>query len=77
MANRPRYGGYIVHLSVVMVALGVLGGSFFSTQRDVVLAPGESFAIADYELKYIGTVAEVRARTALGASPPTSKIWAS
>ncbi|MFQ6028264.1 MAG: heme lyase CcmF/NrfE family subunit [Dehalococcoidia bacterium] len=57
-ANRPRYGGYIVHLSVVMVALGVLGGSFFETQRDVVLAPGESFNIANYQLKYLGTTEE-------------------
>ena len=61
LANRPRYGGYIVHLSVVMVALGVLGGSFFSTQRDVVLAPGESFTVAEYELKYIGTTRQPRA----------------
>ena len=54
-ANRPRYGGYIVHLSVVMVALGVLGGSFFEIQRDVILEPGESFAIRDYELRYVGS----------------------
>jgi cytochrome c-type biogenesis protein CcmF len=57
-ANRPRYGGYIVHLSVVMVALGVLGGSFFETQRDVVLSPGETFDIANYQIRYIGTATE-------------------
>jgi cytochrome c-type biogenesis protein CcmF len=57
-ANRPRYGGYIVHLAVIMVALGVLGGTFFETQRDVVLAPGESFAIANYEIKYLNTTEE-------------------
>ena len=55
-ANRPRYGGYIVHLAVVMVALGVVGTSFFSEQRDVVLAPGESVVVNDYELRYIGTI---------------------
>ena len=54
-ANRPRYGGYIVHLSVVMVALGVLGGSLFEVQRDVVLAPGESYEIANYRLRYLST----------------------
>ena len=54
-ANRPRYGGYIVHLAVVMVALGIVGSTFFGTQRDVVLAPGESFSIGDYELRYRGT----------------------
>ena len=54
-ANRPRYGGYIVHLSVVMVALGVVGTSFFNTQRDLVLAPGEDAVIAGYEIRYVGT----------------------
>ncbi|MDP6549109.1 MAG: cytochrome c-type biogenesis CcmF C-terminal domain-containing protein [Dehalococcoidia bacterium] len=57
-ANRPRYGGYIVHLSVVMVALGIVGTTFFNTQRDAVLALGESLTIADYELRYLGTVEE-------------------
>ena len=54
-ANRPRYGGYIVHLAVVMVALGVLGSSFFNTQRDIVLAEGESTELGDYVMEYIGT----------------------
>ena len=56
MANRPRYGGYIVHLSIVMVTLGIVGTSFFSTQRDVVLSPGESTVVGDYELVFLGTV---------------------
>ena len=55
-ANRPRYGGYIVHLSVVMVTLGIVGTSFFGVQRDVVLSIGESTTINDYELVYLGTV---------------------
>jgi cytochrome c-type biogenesis protein CcmF len=56
-ANRPRYGGYIVHLAVVMVALGVLGSSFFDLQLDVVLAEGESVELGDYRMEYIGTTA--------------------
>ncbi len=57
-ANRPRYGGYIVHLSVVMLALGIVGTTFFNTQRDAVLAPGDSLTIAEYELRYLGTQEE-------------------
>ena len=56
-ANRPRYGGYVVHLAVVMVALGVIGTSFFNTQRDVVLAPGETVDIENYEIRFMGTTA--------------------
>ena len=54
-ANRPRYGGYIVHLSVLMVALGIVGTSFFNTQKDVVLSPGETTTIENYEIRYLGT----------------------
>jgi cytochrome c-type biogenesis protein CcmF len=54
-ANRPRYGGYIVHLSVLMVALGIVGTSFFSSQKDVVLSPGETASVENYEIKYLGT----------------------
>ena len=54
-ANRPRYGGYVVHLSVVMVALGVIGTSFFNTQRDVILAPGTRVVVDDFEVRYVGT----------------------
>ena len=60
-ANRPRYGGYVVHLAVVMVALGVIGTTFFNTQKDVVLAPGESVVVEDYEVRYLGTAAEPKA----------------
>ena len=54
-ANRPRYGGYIVHLSVLMVALGIVGTSFFNTQKDVVLSPGEAVTVENYEIRYLGT----------------------
>jgi len=57
VANRPRYGGYIVHLAVVMVALGVVGQSFYGVQRDVALMPGESVTVQDYTLEYVDTTA--------------------
>jgi cytochrome c-type biogenesis protein CcmF len=59
-ANRPRYGGYIVHLAVVMVALGVVGTGFFNEQKDAVLAPGESVTVRDYEVRYLGTTEEFK-----------------
>ena len=54
-ANRPRYGGYVVHLAVVLLALGVVGSSFYDVQSDVILAPGESAMVDDYEIEYVGT----------------------
>ena len=36
LGNRPRYGGYLVHLSIVMMSVGVIGSSFYDLQRDFV-----------------------------------------
>ena len=38
-----------------MVALGVIGTSFFNTQIDLILAPGDTAQIQGYEIRYIGT----------------------
>jgi cytochrome c-type biogenesis protein CcmF len=45
-----RYGGYIVHLGVVVIAIGIIGSTFFQTERQVVLRPGESVRVAEYTL---------------------------
>ena len=55
-ANRPRYGGYIVHLAVVLLALGVVGSSFYGAQEDLILAPGQKAQVEDYELEYVSTI---------------------
>ena len=59
--NRPRYGGYVVHLAVVLLALGVAGSSFYGIQRDVALSPGETTEVGEYSIKYIGSSAVDRA----------------
>ena len=52
-ANRPRYGGYVVHLAVVLMALAIVGTYFFETQRDVRLAPGQTAEVSGYSITYI------------------------
>ena len=49
--NRRRYGGYIVHLGVVLMVIGLAGGAF-KTERQAHLAEGESLSVGDYELTY-------------------------
>jgi cytochrome c-type biogenesis protein CcmF len=51
-ANRRRYGGYIVHVAVVLFAIGVAGSSGYQTIGERRLAQGESFQVRDYTLKY-------------------------
>jgi cytochrome c-type biogenesis protein CcmF len=47
-----RYGGYIVHLGVAVIAIGIIGSQFFQTERQVVLNEGESVKVAEYTLRY-------------------------
>ena len=50
--NRRRYGGYIVHVGIAVLLLGVAGSSSFNEQKDVRLEPGETVKIKDYEVTY-------------------------
>lgn len=52
--NRRRYGGYIVHLGIVLMAVGITGSSFFKTETEAHLAPGESATVKDYTLRFEG-----------------------
>jgi cytochrome c-type biogenesis protein CcmF len=51
--NRRRYGGYLVHLGIAVVLLGVAASSAFNTQVDVRLKPGESARVGGYDVRYV------------------------
>lgn len=51
--NRRRYGGYIVHIGIAIIAIGITGQSFDVEQLQTV-AIGESIEIEDYTLTYEG-----------------------
>ena len=54
-ANRPRYGGYVVHIAIIMLASGAIASSFYSVQRDFAMRPGETRSLGEYTFTYIGT----------------------
>ncbi len=56
MLNKRRYGGYIVHIGVIMIFVGITGSSAFQSEKEAVLSPGDSLQIKDYTLKYKGLV---------------------
>ena len=51
--NRPRHGGYIVHLSILMLGLGIIGTNFYQQRTDGALALGESLVIDNYRIEYV------------------------
>lgn len=52
MTNRPRYGGYIVHIGIVIFALGVIGSSLYDVEKETTLMPGDTMTIGNYTLIY-------------------------
>ncbi len=51
--NRRRYGGYIVHLGMVVLLVGVAASSAFQKVNDVRLKPGDEVPIgAGYSMRY-------------------------
>ncbi|HKU59039.1 MAG TPA: cytochrome c-type biogenesis CcmF C-terminal domain-containing protein, partial [Gaiellaceae bacterium] len=52
--NRRRYGGYVVHAAIVLLAIGIAGSSAYGTNREVKLSPGQSASVAGYTLTYTG-----------------------
>jgi cytochrome c-type biogenesis protein CcmF len=53
--NRRRYGGYLVHAAIVLLAIGIAGSSAYQTQRERVLRPGQSIEAAGYTFTYDGS----------------------
>ena len=50
--NRRRYGGYVVHAAIVLLAIGIAGSSAFDSVAEAKLARGESMEIGGYTLVY-------------------------
>ena len=56
--NRRRYGGYIVHLGVVVFVIGAIGASAYQTEAIGLLAKGQTMRIGAFELTSQGVERE-------------------
>jgi cytochrome c-type biogenesis protein CcmF len=52
--HRTRYGGYLVHFGLIVLAVGVIGSHFFQSQGEDTLRRGQSMTVAGYTLTYQG-----------------------
>jgi cytochrome c-type biogenesis protein CcmF len=50
--NRRRYGGYIIHISIALMAIGILGIELFQTETQGTVAQGEELNISGYMVQY-------------------------
>jgi cytochrome c-type biogenesis protein CcmF len=66
--NRRRYGGYVVHVAIVLLAIGIAGSNAYDSVVEGKLARGQSLAVSGYRVTFQGLTeldtphaAEVRA----------------
>jgi cytochrome c-type biogenesis protein CcmF len=50
--NGRRYGGYVVHIGVLLITLGIIGDTFYQQEGQANLRVGESLTVANYTLTY-------------------------
>ncbi len=66
--NRRRYGGYLVHIGMAVLFVGVAASSSFRHESELSLTPGQSTQVGAYTVRYVRPTASVlpgadRART--------------
>jgi cytochrome c-type biogenesis protein CcmF len=59
--NRRRYGGYLVHVGISVLFVGIAASSSFADERDVRLVPGQSARVGGYDIEYVRPTADLQA----------------
>ncbi len=57
--NRRRYGGYLVHVGMALLFVGVAASTAFSDARDVSLTPGKTMRVGDHDFTYARATSRV------------------
>ncbi len=55
LRGRRRYGAYLAHLGLVVVAVGLAASHVAQQEKDVTLTPGQQVSVAGYTLTYTGS----------------------
>jgi cytochrome c-type biogenesis protein CcmF len=53
-SNRRRYGGYVVHVGIILIAIAVTGSQFYQIQANTTLRGGDTLQIGRYDLTLLG-----------------------
>ncbi len=57
--NRRRYGGYIVHVGIAVLFVGVAASSSFQHASQLGLSPGQSTRVGAYTVRYVRPTATI------------------
>ena len=50
--NKRRYGGFIVHIGVMLIIIGITGSSVFQQETTAILARGETLSLGRYTMQF-------------------------
>jgi cytochrome c-type biogenesis protein CcmF len=88
-SSKPRYGGFIVHIGIILITLGVVGSTIYDIEETATLDIGESMTIGGYELTYddltmeehrsklsaTATISVTRGSSMIGTIGPQLNYW--
>ncbi len=67
--NRRRFGGYVAHIGVVLVALGVTASGTFKKEQEATLTPGQSMTVSGHTVRFKNAwLREEKQRQVVGAT---------
>jgi cytochrome c-type biogenesis protein CcmF len=61
--NRRRYGGYLVHVGMALLFVGVAASTAFDAARDIRMAPGQTTRVAGYDFTYVKPTSKISTTT--------------
>jgi cytochrome c-type biogenesis protein CcmF len=87
--HNRRYGGFVVHLGILVIAVGITGSQAWSVQTETTLRVGEAAELAGYRIRFDGLAAREESnhfkvvghftvsngRLADGVMQPTKKFY--
>lgn len=50
--DRRRYGGYFIHIAVVVMGIGIIASTLFQEVKQQTLVPGETLSLGSYVMRY-------------------------
>jgi cytochrome c-type biogenesis protein CcmF len=60
--NRRRYGGYVVHIGMAVLFVGVAASSSFQHASELSLSPGQSTKVGAYTVRYVRPTATITSK---------------
>ncbi len=67
-SNRRRYGGYVVHIGIILIGIGITGSQFYQIQDNPTMKAGQTVTVGRYDLTMLSLHE--------GAFPGYRDVWA-